>query len=449
MDAIRLFRSLLDRDLPRWRDSVPVLRTRLRELRARYGDRELVRTLRPKFLSESEYAEIEYVCGVLSGATRRLADRILAEPALRAFLEVSEGEARLFAPEPLVPDPAPFTRWDSFLGPDGPRFVELNAENPAGAGYADAISAAFEEHPLTAEIRRRTGGRFLPMREAVLHDLLLAWRAAGKTSAPRILITDYLDLPTVDEFYILRDYFRARGFRCEVEDPRRLDYVDGRLIAHGAPFDLVYRRVLVNEFLARESEVRPLFEAYRDRAIAMVNPFRCKLLHKKTLFALLTGDGPAGAEWMTAEEKRVVARHVPWTRKVRETKTEVDGRTVDLLQYLLLQRERVVLKPADDYGGRGVTLGWAVDRATFEDVLLEATKGHWVAQLRVATTDEPFPLFDRDLEDAPMTVDLDPYVHFGRVRGTLARLAAGAISNVTSGGGQVPVLVIPADGVSP
>jgi hypothetical protein len=42
-----------------------------------------------------------------------------------------------------------------------------------------------------------------------------------------------------------------------------------------------------------------------------------------------------------------------------------------------------------------------------------------------------------------MIVDLDPYIYLGQVSGVLARLAAGALCNVTSGGGQVPVFLAP------
>jgi hypothetical protein len=437
-------RGTFRRDVVAARASTPVLLERLRELRARYGGRDLVRTLRPTILEEAAYAELGYVCGVLSNAARRLSERIFATPALLDFVEPSEGERRLFAPEPLVPDSAPLTRWDSFLTDDGPRFVELNAEAPAGQGFGDRIVEAFLEHPIVQEFQRLTDARPLPTREPLLHDLLAAWRVAGRTSKPSILITDYLDVATTDEFVILRDYFRERGFRSEIEDPRALDYRDGKLYAKGAAYDLVYRRVLVNEFLEREASVRPLFEAYRDRAIAMVNPFRCKALHKKVAFALLTGDGPSGDDWMTREEKRVVEKHVPWTRKVRETKTTYRGAEVDLVPFLRKERERIVLKPSDDYGGRGVVLGRRVDAAAFDAALKEALSGSWVAQELIPARTELFPMIDRGLEEVPMTVDLDPYVHFGRVKGVLARLAAGDISNVTAGGGQTPVFVVPA-----
>jgi len=372
---------------------------------------------------------------------RRLAERILQSPELREFIGLTEGESRLIDPAGLVGDPCVLARLDSFQTVDGPRFVELNAEAPAGGGFGDVIATAFSEHALIREFSEKTGASFVRNCDRLLETLLVCWRAAGKTRKPVILITDYLEARTINEFHIIAEHFRRAGFECLVEDPRKLDYTGGRLHAQGRPVDLVYRRVLANEFLDRESELQALWSAYRDGAVLMVNPFRCKLVHKKITFALITGDGDDS--WMTSEEREVIRAHVPWTRKVREVHTTWRGKAVDLLPFVLQNRDRFVLKPSDEYGGKGVVLGWETDHNAFERALREACNGCWVVQERVAPITETFPGLDPALQPLKMTVDLDPYLYFGHMHGMLARLAAGSISNVTSGGGQTPVMVIP------
>ena len=52
--------------------------------------------------------------------------------------------------------------------------------------------------------------------------------------------------------------------------------------------DIVYKRLLVNEYLPIINERPALLDAYRAGAICMVNSFRSKLIHKKALFAVLT-----------------------------------------------------------------------------------------------------------------------------------------------------------------
>lgn len=442
-DPLDIFRKLLARDREAVTEGLPAFRERLRARRATYGGRDLVKTIRPKFLASSDLRHLDYTASVITGACRRLADRVFDDPSLHAFIGMTEGERRLCALPARCPDPIAFARLDAFATAEGFRYVELNGEVPAGCGYGDVIAETFREHPLVAAWAEAVGARTIATEPPVLDHLLLAWRAAGGGRKPVILVTDYLDAATLNEFEILVERWRERGFECVLEDPRSLGFRDGRLWAKGLPIDLVYRRVLVNEYLDRENEVRALGDAVAAGAVVMVNPFRSKLLHKKVTFALLHGDGLED-DWLTREERRVIRETIPWTCKVREAHVRgPEGTAVDLLPWAVGHRDELVLKPSDDYGGRGVTLGWTKSASEFESALLGACSGDWVLQSRVGPLEEPYPMFEAGLDERPMTVDVDPYVHFGRVHGVLARLAAGAISNVTSGGGQVPIFYLP------
>ena len=435
-----VFNELLESDRERWQAATQPLLESLKKRGCFYDGRAMVQVLRPKFVGSGDYAYLDYICGVLMGAFRRLAGMALESPELLDFLGVTETERELAAIEPLCPDPCAIARLDTFHTADGYRFVELNGEVPAGPGYCQATTEAFLEHPLIQEMQRRTGVYAPATMECLIGGLTMAWRASGRSGRPRILITDYLDVPTASEFHIIADYLRRDGLDVLVEDPRKLEYQGGRLVAQGKAIDLVYRRVLTNEFIARLDEVRPLLDAYRDQAVVMVDPFRAKLVHKKAAFALLTGD-LLGEEWLTAEERRVIRRHVPWTRRVRDASVSHDGEDLELLPYLLTNRENFVIKPSDEYGGKGVVIGWESTESEFQAALDEALAGEFVAQERIATVEEEFPVLEKNLENQSMIVDLDPYVYMGRMGGMLARLSAGALCNVSTGGGQTPVFL--------
>jgi dipeptidyl aminopeptidase/acylaminoacyl peptidase len=95
--------------------------------------------------------------------------------------------------------------------------------------------------------------------------------------------------------------------------------VNGRLVAYGQAVDLVYRRALVNDLVARPDDTRVLVQAYRDRLACVANTFRCKIPHKKSFFAVLTDE--AHAARFSADEHAVIRAHVPWTRVVAERRT--------------------------------------------------------------------------------------------------------------------------------
>lgn len=50
-------------------------------------------------------------------------------------------------------------------------------------------------------------------------------------------------------------------------------------------------------------------------------------------------------------------RHVPWTRLLRERKTDHAGTAVDLLPFVAANRERLVIKPSGGGGGGNITIG--------------------------------------------------------------------------------------------
>src|SRR5207244_7524656 len=122
-----------------------------------------------------------------------------------------------------------------------------------------------------------------------------------------------------------------------------LTYSRGTLRAQGRPVDLVYRRVLTSGLLAKDGVARPLVRAYLDGAVTVVNSFRAKLLHKKMSLALLPDD--RYARLYTAPQRATIAKHVPWTRKVREGHTTYGGKVVALADFVMANRDRWALKP--------------------------------------------------------------------------------------------------------
>ena len=185
--------------------------------------------------------------------------------------------------------------------------------------------------------------------------------------------------------------------------------------------------------------------AYRARAVCVANTFRCKLPHKKAFFAVLTDE--THGRLFTPAEREIAHRHVPWTRLVRECRTELDDRSIDLVEHVRRMRDEFVLKPNDEYGGSGVLLGWELDERAWTAALdraLADEPGTWVLQRRIPVRREVFPMVDEPFAVVmrEVLVDLAPYLFRGQVRGFLTRLSTTGLANVTSGGGQVPAFVI-------
>src|SRR5262249_18027161 len=141
-------------------------------------------------------------------------------------------------------------------------------------------------------------------------------QAGGREERPSIAVMDYEEVPTRTEHHMCREFFEARGHASVVCDPRHVTYENGRLRYEGPRTDIVYKRLLLNECLDRKDQLQPLLRAIQDHAVVLVNPFRCKPIHKKAIFAVLTDEEVE--RLFSDEERAAIAAHVPWTRRVRE-----------------------------------------------------------------------------------------------------------------------------------
>lgn len=435
-EAIGAYHTLLEEDTGLAAASAGMLAEEQPGACLTFGDRPLCTVLRPQFLAPSTYAKIREAVGLLTTAMFRLAERIPTDRELIDLLALTPVEQDLIATDPGFREVSPTTRLDSFMAGDSWRFVEYNAETPAAIAYEDVLSELFLELPVMKRFARTHQITPLPARAHLLDALLGAYRQWGGQGKPTIAIVDWIGLPTATEFELFAEYFRTSGLSVLIVEPARLSYDGERLRADGAPIDLVYRRVLTSELLAKPEVAEPLVRAYKDHNVCVVNSFRSKLLHKKAIFALLSDE--RYAHFFTEAERAAIASHIPWTRRVEEGRSTYEGRPIDLAQFILDNRERLVLKPNDEYGGKGVVVGWESTPEDWERELAEAMETPHVVQERVPVTHDPFPAWqDGALVWPELAADLDPFIFNTNVNGVLTRLSAAALLNVTAGTGSV------------
>ena len=427
-------------------ESVAVLDDGLESAKLIFGGRRLSPYLRPHFVSETDFARITRVCETVWSAIQKVKDAAIVDSSIVDDLGLTEIERELVTIDPGYAAVSPTSRLDSFLTETAYSFVELNGESPAGIAYADAAYDIFSSLPVMKTFARDYNLRPLYGRRFMLDVLLNSFEEfLGKKPErpPHIAIVDLPDVPTVKEFELFRDFFDQSGYPAVICTPQELEFDGSRLSVEGFDIDVVYKRLLVNEYLPIIDEFPALVNAYRARAVCLVNSFRSKLIHKKALFAVLTDNKRAGL--FSPEELEAVHSHVPWTRLVRDEQTEYKGNEVKLLEFVLANSERLVLKPNDDYGGHGITIGWNVDGPAWAQALDSALKnGDYLVQERVPTARETFPALtdEGQIEFAEQLVDLDPLLFNGKVGSAFTRLSFTELANVSSGGGMVPTYII-------
>src|SRR5258705_2724294 len=411
-----------------------------------FGGRRLSPYLRPHFVTEKDFARVCQICETVWSAIQKVKDAAIDDHSLVDDLGLTQIERELIAIDPGYAAVSPTSRLDSFLTDSAYSFVELNGESPAGIAYADAAYDIFSALPVMKSFANDYNLRPLYGRRLMLGVLLHSYEeflGRKPDRPPNIAIVDLAGVPTLQEFELFKEFFERSGYRSLICTPQELEFSQNRLSCGDFEIDIVYKRLLVNEYLPIMAEYPALLDSCRARAVCMVNRFRSKLIHKKALFAVLTDARRAAL--FSPPELSAIQTHVPWTRLVREERSDYHGQEVDLLEFILTNSQKLVLKPNDDYGGHGITIGWSSDVAgwnrAFHDSL---NNGDYLVQERVPTARETFPALTEDgrIEFAEQLVDLDPLLFNGKVGSAFTRLSFTELANVSSGGGMVPTYII-------
>ena len=219
----------------------------------------------------------------------------------------------------------------------------------------------------------------------MLIDAYQQW--AGRREAPRIAILDWQEVPSYSEFVMFADYFKSQGIECVIADPREVEYRDGRLMAGKFHITLIYKRVLISELVEHGGLYHPVIQAVRDGKVCMVNPFRCKICIKRRA-------------WQSSAMNATLTSSVP--RNLKLSKPISPGRAASksaisyprpedrYFTFILKHREKLVLKPNDEYGGKGIVLGWETDPVMGAGNA-NCMRDPYIVQERVTIPSEPFP----------------------------------------------------------
>jgi hypothetical protein len=420
---------------------------RLQNSKLTFGDRVHCPFLRPFFLSLEDEQRVRVVAETIADLGERVVSAALEHAGLWAQLHLRPEEERLARLSVGYGRACTSSRLDAFLLPDSLKCAEYNGEAPAGAGYSETLGQVFRELAVMEKFFKRYQVHSYPLIAKLLDALIASYLDWGGTSRrPQMAIVDWREVPTWSEFEILKSRFEKMGVPVVLADPRELEFNGKTLSAHGKTIDLLYRRVLINDIVARPQECAALIKAYEANAMCVANTFRCKIPHVKAFFAVLTDE--QNAKLFSNDERELIRQHIPWTRVVTDVNTSHYGEPIELLAFIRQQRENLVLKPSDEYGGTGVTLGWETTEsdwdASLEKALSAVTTGGdagcWIVQERIPIRREVFPYITQQgtVESKDMLVDFAPYLFRGRLAGFLTRLSATGLANVTSGGGQVP-----------
>ena len=397
--------------------------------------------LMPHFVSPGQVRRVKHAVTVLCRILDRFCDAYPTDPALRDELQLPDTEDQLIRIEPGFPRPMRICRLDAFLTGYDVKFLEFNADSPAGVGYTDILFEGLRSTIQLPRVRQEFDTAYTRILPELIRTLTDAYVQLQSTrpelpEKPRLALIDADGSPSVPEFRIICAAAQTAGIRADHATLDEVAYDGTTLRVKDEPTHLVYRRALVDDL-----DQSDLVAAARDGRICMVNPFRSRVANNKKLFALF--QDPRFAHLIDGDEADVIKETIPWTRILRPGRVTYGDWTLDLLSFVADNREKLVLKPASDFGGHGVNLGMETPQDRWEEIIqAHADRADYIVQEYVPVPEEMFPTVeDGHVQMRLKRFNINPFGIGGRYAGSITRISDRAVINVSAGGGLLPSVI--------
>jgi hypothetical protein len=317
-------------------------------------------------------------------------------------------------------------RGDFVIGETGPQLLEFNTSGAAG-GIVEthlwhrAWREGFERQgpfPLR-------GGDPLDARAQMFSDVCLQHGLPPRVA----LVGSVRDLPkaaTTRYFDVQLRHLHRRGFAADFYEPEQLAGATGDQL----PFAVGMRQFTSAEWREAGIDAEPVRAAMKAGALLLPTQ-SARLLNNKKVLALVS----QGQPWMSAAERRMVARYLPWTRLVEDRPVRWQGREVLLLDLVARDRAGFVLKQAVGMKGLQVLLGRDTTAADWQAALERAVRERdSIVQRYVEPGRTRLEISSSDTETEVRTVApiLSPILVAGRPAGVWARFFVDGSAGVVS-----------------
>ena len=402
--------------------------------------------LKPNFVSTKQTQTLIYAVEKISSALNKFIELYLRDESVRQIMKFSDRENELFFIDPGYSMPLVIARHDAFMHNYSVRFLEFNCDSPAGLAYSDVMEDGFKELFKEYPFLKEWKIDFIRRQDRLLKTLLCCYNEFKQNkpdfpAKPVIGIVDWDDVSTLSEFELLKKYFGGKGYDTVVTSPQKFKIINGRATADGTEIHLIYKRVITRELLERWDEVGEFVECIKNGLVCSCNSFRSYIVGNKKVLSLVTD--PRYQHIYTEDELDVIRQTIPWTQILADKKVRYKHLTVDLKSFVIDNKDILVLKPANSYGGKDVHLGRETDQDTWEGIMQQHTSDEsWVVQEYVDIPQEIFPMIDEDVIMKLKKVNINPFTLLGKYSGTITRVSDKSVINVSAGGGLVPTLSV-------
>jgi hypothetical protein len=230
-------------------------------------------------------------------------------------------------------------RVDLSLTDDDIKIFEINTDSPGGMYHLDCLTEHQSQVLKNMGLAERIDCELAiydhnnNLCNSIVDTILDCWTEyAHITGSERELKTiaivekDWMSWSTRSEFIYFRDLFSKRGYEVAIYEPDELAFDGEHLLDKKTKkrIDLVYKRLLVSVAFSNHNDSiknipeDPLYAAYRNNSICMVNSIRTSLMGNKLSMAILKDQHLSihmkeNGMLLKEKEKAVIESYLPKT----------------------------------------------------------------------------------------------------------------------------------------
>jgi hypothetical protein len=400
-------------------------------------------SLLPLPLRASDDAEIRAAAARLLALLEKMAELYRADPAVRDFFPAYRSAEQWLLPDPGLRPNAGVCRLDGVLIDGRFQIMEASTGGPGGVIkvgaelelWRNAVADVLGIDPPSYGDQPFGSDPLMFIRHLIrAHEQQFAIK-------PHCAAVVGLGNEFSNEVALMIDGLRQLGVAATQLDATELRRAAGRgMTANGFRPTLTFNKLdqvkLIHTLAAYD-----YLDAMASGQVCVVPTLLAHcVLDDKSVLAFLTD--PLFSSEFTATERDTIARHVPWTRRVRSGRTAGPyGGPVDLMPYAIDQQRRLVLKPNDRTRGEGLLIGAETSPDQWQSALSQAVRaGNHVIQQYLALPEINVPFGDPPAVKR-MKHGLDVFLFGGRFAGYMCRASVDTVINVGKRGIMLPVAI--------
>ncbi len=409
--------------------------------------------LKPYFVEKKDRPLFDRVTKGLISSLNKIGDAYFDEGRFKEQIRLSGRTLDLASLNFGYPGHQIINRLDVFYIPETQelKLLEYNCGDPSGMGWHDQMLDMFLGMPAIAKLGEMYDfetDHLVKSHFRIFFRKYRQWcnnKGIKPQEKPNIAFVCKRDSTVLGDFLAFVDFYNEMGYNTQFGDPRDFQYDGKKLSLKGHAIQLIYRDAIDDIILDPYwDDSQQLVQALRDNAVCFINPVSAATGDFKAVLEILTD--PQYDEMFTDEEIEIHRNNIPWTRTLADVKTKYDEKEIDLVSFVRDNKDNLVLKPSDGYGGFGVLVGktagneeWndLIDKSLTEDIIYTVQEFANIPQ-------EDFPVIeDGEFKGfSPKNVNINFWSHDGEFAGAFVRAAEGSVINVHQGGGMVPVFFV-------